>query len=226
MVPARVEVVLLDALGTLVELQPPAPRLRAALLDLAGIDVGERAAARAFGAEIDHYLANHLRGRDQDGLHVLREECAVVMSEELEAPGLERATVRRAMLRALEFRAFPDALPALRALRARDVQLVVVSNWDCSLPDWLERAGFRGMLDGVVSSAVVGAAKPSPAVFLAALELVGASAAQALHVGDSVDRDVEGARAAGLRAVLMARDGLASDGVEAIRSLEELTSLI
>jgi len=222
--------VLLDALGTLVELQPPAPRLRKALRELAGVDVGEEAAAKGFAAEIAHYRANHLRGGDEAGLDALRDDCAAVLREALgEAlgePRLDAATVRRAMLEALEFRAYPDAPPALRALSARGVRLVVASDWDCSLPYWLARTGLAELLDGAVSSAVVGEAKPSPAVFRAALEIAGVSPAQALHVGDSVDKDVAGARAAGLRAVLMARDGLASDGVEAIRSLEELTSLI
>ena len=218
--------VLLDALGTLVELQPPAPRLRKALRELAGIDVGEEAAAKGFAAEIAHYRANHLRGGDEAGLDALRDDCAAVLREALGEPGLDVATVRRAMLEALEFRAYPDAPPALRALSARGVRLVVASDWDCSLPYWLARTGLAELLDGAVSSAVVGEAKPSPAVFRAALEIAGVSPAQAFHVGDSVDKDVAGARAAGLRAVLMARDGLASDGVEAIRSLEELTSLI
>ncbi|MGI9081393.1 MAG: HAD family hydrolase [Thermoleophilaceae bacterium] len=218
--------VLLDALGTLVELQPPAPRLRKALRELAGVDVGEEAAAKGFAAEIAHYRANHLRGGDEAGLDALRDDCAAVLREALGEPRLDAATVRRAMLEALEFRAYPDAAPALRALSARGVRLVVASDWDCSLPYWLARTGLAELLDGAVSSAVVGEAKPSPAVFRAALEIAGVSPAQALHVGDSVNKDVAGARAAGLRAVLMARDGLASGGVEAIRSLEELTSLI
>ncbi|MEJ7817771.1 MAG: hypothetical protein WKF49_03755, partial [Thermoleophilaceae bacterium] len=60
--------VLFDALGTLVALDPPAPRLRAALQRNTGVDVGEAVAARAFAAEIEFYLANHMRGGDRDGL--------------------------------------------------------------------------------------------------------------------------------------------------------------
>ena len=134
--------VLLDALGTLVELQPPAPRLRKALRELAGIDVGEEAAAKGFAAEIAHYRANHLRGGDEAGLDALRDDCAAVLREALGEPGLDAATVRRAMLEALEFRAYPDAPPALRALSARGVRLVVASDWDCSLPYWLARTGL------------------------------------------------------------------------------------
>lgn len=213
-------------MGTLVALEPPAPRLRAALRELAGVDVGAEAAERGFRAEMAHYLAHHLEGGDEDGLERLRDDCAAAMHEALAAPPLDRATVRRAMLASLEFTAFPDAVPALLALRERGLRLVAVSNWDRSLPLWLDRAGVGELLDGAVSSAVAGAAKPSAAPFRAALELAGVSAEQALHVGDSLAADVEGARAAGIRAVLVARDGPLPEGVDSVRSLEELPSLI
>lgn len=229
--------VLLDALGTLVELQPPAPRLRAALRARTGVDVGEEAAARGFAAEIGHYLANHLRGGDGAGLERLRDECAQAMraaivdggaagADESLAEALDHATVRAAMLESLEFAAFGDVVPALTELRGRGLRLVVVSNWDCSLPGWLAEAGLAELLDGAVSSAAVGAAKPDAAVFEAGLELAGCSAAEAVHVGDSVANDVEGARAAGLRAILVRRDGDPPPGVEAVRSLRELSAIV
>jgi putative hydrolase of the HAD superfamily len=221
-----VRAVLLDMFGTLVELEPPAPRLRARLLELTGVDVGEEAAVRGFAAEIGHYLANHMQGRDEAALEALRDDCAAVLHEALGAPGVERAAVRRAMLDSLRFRVFPDVPPPLEALRARGVSLVVVSNWDWSLPEWLERAGLAELVDGVVASAVVGSAKPAPEIFRVALDVAGVAADEALHVGDSLTSDVEGAGAAGVRAVLIARRGGGPEGVEAIRSLEQLPSLI
>ena len=225
MAPPRTRAVLLDMFDTLVELEPPGPRLRARLLELTGVDVGEEAAARGFGAEIGHYLAHHMEGRDEQALERLRDDCAAVLHDALGVQGLDRAAVRRAMLDALALRVFADAAPALAALRARGVRLVVVSNWDCSLPQWIERAGLAELVDGVVSSAVVGFAKPAPEIFRVALELAGAAAEEALHVGDSLVSDVQGARAAGVRPLLIARSGGAPEGVEAIRSLEEVASL-
>lgn len=218
-------VVLLDALGTLVELQPPAPRLRRLLVE-AGFDVDEERAAAGFRAEIAYYLAHHLEGGDAGSLGHLRDRCAEAMREALALPGLDHATARRVMLDALEFAAFPDAAPALRELRAAGHTLVVVSNWDCSLPDWLRPPGLLELVDEVVSSAVVGAAKPDPAPFRRALELAGAEPADALHVGDSPENDVEGARAAGVRAVLVVRHGTAPPGVESVRSLTQVPSLV
>ena len=218
-------VVLLDALGTLVDLQPPAPRLRA-LLEEAGFEVDEERAAAGFGAEIAYYLAHHLDGSDPAALDDLRDRCAEALREALGLPGLDHATARRVMLGALEFTAFPDAAPALRELRAAGHALIVVSNWDCSLPEWLRPPGLLDLVDEVVSSAVVGAAKPDPAPFRRALELAGAEPEEALHVGDSPENDVAGARAAGVRAVLVDRDGSAPAGIPTVRSLGELASLV
>lgn len=222
-----VRAVLLDALGTLVELQPPGPRLRVRLEELSGVDVGPEAAERGFAAEIGHYLAHHMEGGDREGLERLRDDCAAVMHEALGVPGIERAVVRRAMIESLEFAAFPDAAPALRELRSRGLRLVVASNWDCSLPEWLEGAGLGQLVDGVVSSAVIGEAKPSPAVFRAALDIAGAGPDEAIHVGDSVENDIAGARAAGVRAVLVDRSDAPTPGhIETVRSLGEVRSLI
>jgi len=216
-------VVLLDALGTLVELQPPAPRLRA-LLAQRGFEVDEERAGAAFTAEIAYYTEHNLEGSDRARLDDLRDRCAEVMMAALELPGLDHASAREVMLGSLEFVAFGDVPPALAALAEH--RRIVVSNWDCSLADWLRAAGLLEHVDAVVTSAEVGVAKPGPAIFEHALELAGARAADAVHVGDSLENDVAGARAAGIRPVLVARDGSAPAGVEAIRSLAELPSLL
>jgi putative hydrolase of the HAD superfamily len=220
-----VTTVFLDALGTLVELQPPAPRLRRLLAD-EGFAISEERAADGFAAEISYYLAHHLEGSDRERLEELRDRCATAMMEALDLPGLDHATARRAMLGALEFTPYPDALEALPVLRERGLVTVVVSNWDCSLPDWLGPTGLLELVAGVVTSATAGAAKPDPAVFRRALELAGAESADAVHVGDSLDNDVEGARALGIRAILVQRDGDPPAEVEAVRVLTELPALL
>ena len=63
-----------------------------------------------------------------------------------------------------------------------------------------------------------GARKPDPAIFAAALELAGAPPDEALHVGDTPEEDVDGARAAGIRPLLIDREGTGGD----ISSLEEI----
>jgi putative hydrolase of the HAD superfamily len=221
----RVRAVLVDALGTLVELQPPAPRL-ARLLRQAGFEVSEEQAAAGFVAEIAYYLDHHLDGSDPERLERLRDRCAEEMRSALAIPGLDHSTARRAMLASLEFEPYPDTLPALEELRRSGVSLVITSNWDCSLPAWLGPTGIMELVDGVVTSAEVGAAKPDTRVFERALAVAGVAPGEALHAGDKLDNDIEGATAAGVRAVLVQREGEPPPGVEAIRSLRELAALL
>jgi putative hydrolase of the HAD superfamily len=212
--------VLLDSFGTLVSMEPPARRLAATH----GIPL--ELAERAFRAEIAYYLAHHVEGRDEASLDDLRGRCAQVLAAQLGEWTL--ADPRAAMLDAIRFHAFPDAAPALRELRARGLRLVVASNWDCSLPEVLEQAGLAELVDGVVASAIVGADKPAPELFEAALRLAGCDASEALHVGDSAANDVAGAAAVGIRPVLLQRDGGPADGaaVTTIASLAELPGLL
>jgi putative hydrolase of the HAD superfamily len=219
----RPRVILLDALGTLVALEPPAPRLRTELASRFGLEVTEAQASRAIAAEIGYYRAHLDDGRDSESLAELRRRCAGVLRSALPAPGLDLDRLAEALLASLRFTAFPDAPPALRGARGRGRRLVVVSNWDISLNGILAALELSPLLDGIVTSAVAGARKPSPAIFEQALALVGATPTEAIHVGDSLEEDVAGARAAGIEPVLIRRSGDgAVDGVRTISSLADL----
>lgn len=223
-----IRAVTVDALGTLVRMEPPGPRLREQLQRTVGVEVSEDQATAGFMAEISYYLEHHLEGRDTAALDELRDRCARVLRDALGIGGVELSLVREAMLASLHFHAFPDAQPALRELRSLGLRLVAASNWDSSLPEVLERTGLAPLLDGVVSSAAVGATKPAPEVFRAALQIAGAEPAEALHVGDSAEKDVAGALALGMRAVLIERAPEEADAARApvIRALTELPSLV
>jgi putative hydrolase of the HAD superfamily len=218
--------VLLDALGTLVALEPPAPLLKAELAARFGLEVTETQAARAIAAEIAYYRAHLDEGRDPPTLEQLRRRSAEVLRSALPAAGaeLELDPLVQALLASLRFSAFPDVRPALLAARARGQRLVVVSNWDISLGDVLDGLGLTSLLDGVLTSAAAGARKPATLIFEQALALAGVQAPDAIHVGDSLDEDVAGAWAAGIEPVLIRRaDGAAAEpGVRTISSLAEL----
>jgi putative hydrolase of the HAD superfamily len=117
---------------------------------------------------------------------------------------------------------YPDVREVLDALRARGVKLLVVSNWDSTLPALLDRLGLTSYFDGVIVSALVGSSKPAREIFETALLAAGVAPHEALHIGDSPSEDYDGARNAGLPALLLDRAGVASDGYEAIRSLQEI----
>jgi putative hydrolase of the HAD superfamily len=214
--------VLLDALGTLVELPDPAGALTEEL-DARGVHIRPSEAAWAIGAEIAFYRAHMHHARDLEALADLRVRCTEVLRRALPAHARDVDDLQAALLGALRFRPFPEVPGVLRDLRERGLRLVVVSNWDVSLHEVLEKTGLDTLLDGAISSAEHGAPKPDPSIFAAALELAGAGAATALHVGDDFEADVVGARAAGIEPVLVVRAGGApSDGVRTVRALDEL----
>jgi putative hydrolase of the HAD superfamily len=223
----RLQAVLLDALGTLLELEPPAPHLRAELA-ARGVVVSEAEAAAALRVEIAYYRAHHDEAVDAGALDDLRDRCTAVLAGALPAHARATPDLRRALLASLRFRPYPEVVAALGALRAAGLRLVVVSNWDISLHEALARTGLTPLLHGAISSAEAGAAKPAPAIFERALALAGDVApAAAVHVGDDVDRDVAGARAAGIAPVLVARGGVASpDGVPTLADLQALPALL
>lgn len=222
----------LDAFGTILELQPPALPLVAELRDGWGIEVGEAEMWRAFAAEMTYYRTHHLEGRDAESLAGLRLRSAAVLLENLpEAArdGLTAADLVPAMMRSIRFRPFADVTDALRRLRSRGMPVVVVSNWDISLHDFIADSGLGPLVDQVVSSAEVGVAKPAPEPFQRGLELLGLAPSEVVHVGDDPDHDVAGARAAGLAPVLIRRSGGSDpppDGAPVIRSLRDLNLML
>jgi putative hydrolase of the HAD superfamily len=204
--------VFLDALGTLVDLEPPWVGLRAAL----GDEVDEERLVGAVKAEMAYYREHSDEGRDPASLADLRERCAAVLSERL-GQTVSAAT----LVEAIRFDAYADAEPALARLREQGLSLWCVSNWDISLEQVLGRIGLDEKLDGVLTSAEAGARKPDPAIFARALERAGCRPEEALHVGDTPEEDLAGAEAAGIRALLINRDGGGD-----IASLEEIAELL
>lgn len=222
--PSRARAVLLDAFGTLVEMEPPAPLLRAAL-EAEGHRHELGACERAIAAEIAHYREHHLRGADARSLAELREECAAVLAAELGADTPAPGRMTELLIESLRFRASPDARACLRVLSDSGFRVAVVSNWDVSLARTLRSVGLDEQLDTVVASAAVGHAKPHPAPFAAALAALRVPPERAVHCGDSAREDGYGARVAGLMAVHLDRGGDANGPAPVIRGLAELPGL-
>jgi putative hydrolase of the HAD superfamily len=218
--------VLLDALGTLVRMHDPSAALCSLLHERHDVAVELPDARRAMVAEMTHYKGSCLQAADAVKLAALRLECASILRAQL-APALNGVAAEQlvpTLLDALHFEPFADAIPALRRWGAAGLKRIVVSNWDVSLHDVLRSTGLRPLLDGVVCSAEVGCSKPDPALFAAGLQLAGVAPMQAVHIGDSLDEDVAGARAAGIEPLLLLREGAATPvpvGVRTLASLRE-----
>ena len=183
--------VFLDALGTIVELEPPWMHLAAEL----GIEPDERLVA-AVRKEMAYYRDHAHEGTDEAALADLRDRCAAAALARARARGRGRADDGR------------DPVPSLcrrgsgagRASRAGTARSSASRTGTSRCREVLERCGLAGALDGVVTSAGSGARKPDPAIFAPALELAGCGpergAARRRH---AERRTAPAAEAAGIR---------------------------
>jgi HAD superfamily hydrolase (TIGR01549 family) len=102
------------------------------------------------------------------------------------------------------FELYEDALPVLEELRRASLGIGLVSNGIRDLTEFV--AHHRLSVDAIVDSRTHGRVKPHPTIFQAALELLGVAPAETVMVGDSLEEDIEGARALGMRALLVDRE--------------------
>lgn len=109
---------------------------------------------------------------------------------------------------ATSYALYPDVMPVLKTLKAREMTLGVVSDWGVGLGLVLRHHDLVPYFDFAVISASVRLAKPNPALFETALHRADAIPDYAVHIGDSYVLDVLGARAAGITPVLLDRPGV------------------
>jgi putative hydrolase of the HAD superfamily len=192
---SAIDLVTVDAFGTLVELVAPYDRLGDALAERR-LERNREAVAAAFAAEVAYYIPRAHEGRDALSLTQLRRKCAGVFLTELGAE-LDPAEFAPVFVEALEFRPIAGATAALGHLRAAGILLGCVGNWDISLEGQLAALDLSNYFVTIVTSAEAGAPKPDPAPFRLALERIGVNPGRALHVGDT-EADRNGALTAGL----------------------------
>ena len=189
--------VLFDALGTLVDLEPPWVPLAAVL------EMDEAEVATAVRAEMDFYKEHSHEGKDAASLDALRTRCADILSWEL-----DREVPLKTMMDAFQFHAFDDARPALDELRKAGMRLVCVSNWDISLA---RRARALRPRRSARRRRHLGRSRRAGSLTRRSsrprLNLAGCGPDEALHVGDTVAEDIAGADAAGIRALHLDRAG-------------------
>ncbi len=121
--------------------------------------------------------------------------------------------------------AYDDTVPVLAGL-ARDYRLALLTN---GAPD-LQRqkiavAGLDGRFEVTVVSGELGIGKPDPRIFAHTLAALGVGAPEAAMIGDSVERDIEGAKACGIRAIRIVRPGVYTSEEGATEPDARITSL-
>lgn len=207
----RPRALLLDAMGTLIELRQSVGTIYARRAELHGITVSAAAIDRSFldvMRQAPPLAFPGIGGEDLRPAEIMwwgsRIDAAFVAAgADVPPPSLHRDLFDHFADPSL-WRIYDDVPHHLNAWTEAGMALAVVSNFDSRLPGLLEALGLLPLFQAVVVSSSAGAAKPSPRPFQLALEALGVSARQAWHVGDSVE-DIEGARAAGLRCVVVRR---------------------
>lgn len=163
---------------------------------------------------IDYYmnlLRPFIEERDEPRLYQL----ARLINEEFEKP--------------TSWQFYPDVVPVLETLKARNYTLGVISDWGIALGPILRRLHLTRYFDCLLVSAITRHAKPSPALYELALQRANSIADYTIHIGDSYIHDVLGARAAGITPVLLDRHGsLEESHVDCllVHSLHDLLELL
>jgi len=238
-----VDAVLLDAAGTLIRPREPVGATYAAAARHFGVALDPeeltQAFAQVFGAMPDLAFQwqspAELARLERDWWRTLvRSVLALLGAHIRDFDGFFEGLYGH-YARGTAWECFPDAFPALDALRGpiagpipgRSPKLAVVSNFDSRLTGILADLGMADRLDAVVFSSLAGSAKPDPGIFHQALGRLGVAPGRALHVGDSPRADLAGAAAAGVRGLLLRRGGPPGSGSDAvIASLSELVPLL
>ena len=152
-------------------------------------------------------------------------EAGVKVPQELLLKIMKKASE---LFEGMTFTLFDDVLPTLETLKERNFILGMLTNLSRDMNPICRELGLEPYLDFVVTSGEVGADKPEPPIFLAALERAGVNAAQAMHVGDQYKLDVVGARGVGINPVLIDRYDLYPEVSDCprIRNLTELAQYL
>lgn len=215
--------VVFDAYGTLFDVGSAAARAKDELGD------GWEALAETWRAkQLQYTWLRSLMGRHTDFWRVTGD----ALDYALAAHGPRDRELRDRLMALYErLSAYPDARPALEALRGRALKLAVLSN---GTPRMLaaaaESAGLAPLLDAVLSVEEVGTYKPTPSVYRLASDRLGVWPSEIAFVSSN-GWDAAGAKAAGLRVAWCNRAGQPAERLPdvpdvEIRTLAELPALL
>ena len=212
-----VKAVFFDYFNTLVYFDPPREKHYADTAAEFGVHITPAAIVAAL-PEADAWwrsenFSSPIKDREQEskfdayrgyGLRILRD------AESTVSPEQALQMLARAFSVGFKFKSFSDSLPALQALKGKNMRMGVISNIGEQIDSYLDKAGFTDYFAYKITSFEAGCDKPQPQIFQLALKRAGITAAEALFVGDQYDLDVVGARSAGITPILIDRNGTSS----------------
>jgi HAD superfamily hydrolase (TIGR01549 family) len=232
-----------DSYGTLMEMDDFYGRLQRNFARL-GANLPLDAVKKAAHVEMRHYMKGARLANDLEAWNKLREDCAQALASALEAQGHKLELSKEAFLQVLSdsvvYLPHGGVKEVLASLKEKGIRLAVLSNWDFRLPQALEEAGLLSFFDFVLPSAQVGLEKPAREFFEKGVESArqfvrNLSPSECFYIGDHYEKDVVGARNAGLRPLWLVRSerDLASgdihevenDDVPRLKKLEDLLKM-
>jgi HAD superfamily hydrolase (TIGR01549 family) len=228
--PQRVETVLLDAGGVLLDLDFKyvrrliEPRLDPSTPAVDETELGRLEALARQEVQRQVQAGGRMRDGWRDYFHIILGGVHVPVAEHAKIIDSLWEAHRRFGLWTVAIEGAPQAVTELRR---RGFELGVVSNAEGRVAEDLDSAGYEGLFTTVVDSHVVGVEKPDPRIFRIAMERLGAKSETTIYLGDLPAVDVEGAKAAGITPVLVDLHGLyPSVDVRRIVSIRELPALL
>lgn len=227
-----IKAVFFDLYFTLVRYEPSQEQIEAGLLHSFGIDVSPEALRRPLTtANETIYQALIRRPLNQR----TKEETLALYAQYhrniLKEAGIEAGEnvimgLLTGMLQAkMKLVLFDDAIPALDDLKKRGLIVGMISNIERNMSGALDELGLSPKLDVVVTSLDAGANKPQPGIFRFAMRKANVTPAQSIYVGDQYQVDIVGAKGAGMKGILLDRDGRHEEITDCpkIKSLAEVT---
>jgi putative hydrolase of the HAD superfamily len=191
-----------------------------------GLSLDPELYATARAAAIDALQRNHDLVHDEEVWVAFTEQIVLRMGGESD-PDAARACAAdmvREWERHENFSLYEDALPVLDELRRHDLKIGLISNGQRDLEEFTAHHALD--VDVAVGSKTHGRVKPHASIFQAAIRALDVRPAEVAMVGDSYEDDIEGARALGIRAILLDRDGLRFDAPDRIDTLFALPAAL
>ena len=230
-----IKAVFFDFYNTLISFDPPRQQLQVTACREFGIEVNPKAIPRGYWFADDFMSREnarspiHRRSPEEersfwaDYEAIILEKAGMEVSKEL---ALRIFTRARQLDRKLIL--FDDVLPILNTLKNKGMVLGLVSNLNRGLDGHCKELGLTPYMNFALTSSEIGAEKPHPPIFLAALERAAVGASEAIHVGDQYHSDILGAKNVGINPLLLDRDGFweGVDDCPRIRSLAEVENYL
>ncbi len=232
-----------DSYGTLLEMDDFYGRLQRNFARL-GAQFPPDVIKRAAHAEMRHYMSGARLANTLESWNNLRHDCALILETAIREQGhkieLSAEQVMQILSDSVVYQPFPGVKATLAALKKRGVRLGVLSNWDFKLQNALEDAELAPFFDFALSSAQAGTEKPARDFFEKGFALArrfkpDLKPKECFYIGDHYEKDVLGARQAGLSPLWLVRDSrdlpsgeiheAAQDDVPKLKSLRDLLKI-